>query len=62
MNGDLAGAGLEHKTGQTDYVADIKFLKAGVYIFTNAVSCNIALNSALIVLNIAKACLAHYSL
>ena len=67
MNRDLAGLCLEHKTCDTDEVADIhealEHLVVQIFILVgaNVVTGNVDLNAAFRVLQLHEACLAHHA-
>ena len=61
VDGDLLGLGLEHLSGQADYVAYIIGLEPLILFLPDVVAFHVALDPALFVLEIKEGCLAHDS-
>ena len=59
--GNLLRFGLKHFAGNSHNIAYVVLLKIGIRLLSNAVSCHIALNISLQVLNIAEGCLSHHA-
>ena len=59
MNGYLAGHGAEYISLYSIDISDIRFLEICICICSNCISCNIYLNIALQVTDIAEGCLPH---
>ena len=62
MNGNLTLLGSEHFTLNANDIAHIEFLEICVELFTEAVTCHIALDVARKILHIAEGCLTHDTL
>ena len=62
MNGDLTGLCGEHNANDTDDIADVELLEALVFLLTEVVACNVGLNVALKIKDVAEGCLTHNAL